>query len=54
MTEVFWHNLSSKETFGLLRSDQERGLSEKEIEIRKRNFGLNKLSEKKKLLYFRK
>ena len=49
MAEIFWHNLDSKEVAKLLRTDIKEGLLEKEIEIRQREFGKNKLPEEKPL-----
>ncbi len=49
MAEIFWHNLNSKEVAKLLRIDIEKGLSEKEVKIRQREFGKNKLPEEKPL-----
>ena len=49
MAEIFWHNLSKEEVIKLLRSDSEKGLTEKEVEIRQREFGKNKLPEEKPL-----
>ena len=46
---TFWHNLDPKEVAKLLRTDIKEGLSEKEIEIRQREFGKNKLPEEKPL-----
>lgn len=42
MAEIFWHNLSKEEVVKTLRSDSEKGLTEKEVEIRQREFGKNK------------
>jgi Ca2+-transporting ATPase len=47
MAEIFWHNLSKEEVVKTLRSDIEKGLTEKEVEIRQREFGKNKLPEEK-------
>jgi magnesium-transporting ATPase (P-type) len=44
-----WHNLSPEKVAEILRTDLERGLSEKEIRIRQKKFGLNKLPEEKPL-----
>jgi len=49
MAEFFWHNLEIKEVKKLLRTDIERGLDEKEVGIRQREFGKNKLPEEKPL-----
>ena len=47
MAEIFWHNLSKEEVIKTLRSDIDVGLTEKEVEIREREFGKNKLPEEK-------
>jgi Ca2+-transporting ATPase len=44
-----WHNLSWEETVKILSSNSEKGLSEKEVKIRQKQFGLNKLPEEKPL-----
>jgi len=49
MAEIFWHNLSREEVVKILRSDIEKGLDEKEVEIRQKEFGKNKLPEEKPL-----
>lgn len=49
MAEVFWHNLEIGEVERILRTNIERGLSEKEIEIRQKEFGKNKLPEEEPL-----
>jgi len=53
MAAVFWHNLSIKEVFKILKTDPERGLSEKEVEIRQKEFGKNELPEEKPLSSFK-
>ncbi|MDI6591847.1 MAG: HAD-IC family P-type ATPase, partial [Patescibacteria group bacterium] len=47
MAEIFWHNLSIEEVAKLQRTNPKEGLTEKEVEIRQRKFGKNKLPEKK-------
>jgi len=47
MAEIFWHNLEPKEVEKLLRTDIEMGLVEKEVAIRQREFGKNKLPKEK-------
>ena len=47
MAEIFWHNLELKEVEKLLRTDIEMGLVEKEVAIRQREFGKNKLPKEK-------
>jgi len=49
MAEIFWHNLDSKEVTKILRTNIEKGLSEKEVKIHQREFGENKLPEEKAL-----
>jgi len=49
MAEIFWHNLGIEEVEKLSRTDIERGLDEKEIRIRQREFGKNLLPEEKPL-----
>ena len=49
MAEIFWHNLSKEEVIKILRSDIDVGLTEKEVEIRQREFGKNLLPEEKPL-----
>jgi len=49
MAEIFWHNLSKEEVIETLKSDIEVGLTEKEVEIRQREFGKNKLPEERSL-----
>ena len=45
----FWHNLPIKKVASILNTDLEKGLSQKEVEIRQKKFGLNKLPEEKPL-----
>lgn len=47
MPEVFWHNLSIEEAVKLLRTEIKKGLTQKEVEIRQKEFGKNKLPEEK-------
>jgi Ca2+-transporting ATPase len=47
MAEVFWHNLKVEEIEKIQRTDLRNGLSEKEVEIRKREFGENEIPEEK-------
>jgi len=44
-----WHNLSQEKVAEILRTDLERGLTEKEVKRREKKFGLNKLPEEKPL-----
>ncbi len=44
-----WHNLSAEKTAEVLETNIEKGLSEKEVILRKRKFGPNSLPEKKPL-----
>ena len=44
-----WHTLSSEKVAEILKTDLGEGLSEKEVEIRQKKFGLNKLPEEKPL-----
>ena len=44
-----WHNLSWEEIIRILNSNSEKGLSEKEVKIRQKEFGFNKLPEEKPL-----
>ncbi len=43
--ETSWHNFSWKEAIKLLNSDLDKGLSEKEVGKRQKEFGLNSLPE---------
>jgi len=47
MAEVFWHNLKVKEIEQLQRTSLKEGLSEKEVEIRQREFGKNEIPEER-------
>ena len=49
MAEIFWHNLSIGETTKILKTDIETGLTEKEVQLRQREFGKNKLPEERPL-----
>jgi len=49
MAKIFWHNLEIGEVAKILRTDIENGLTEKEVEIRQREFGKNLLPEEKPL-----
>jgi len=49
MAEIFWHNLEIGEVEKILRTDIENGLTEKEVEIRQREFGKNLFPEEKPL-----
>lgn len=44
-----WHTLSPEKVAEILKTDPKEGLSEKEVEIRQKKFGLNKLPEEKPL-----
>ena len=46
MAEIFWHSLPTEEVIRVLRTDSERGLTKKEVEIRTREFGKNILPQK--------
>ncbi|MFQ6056697.1 MAG: HAD-IC family P-type ATPase, partial [Methanosarcinales archaeon] len=47
--KIQWHSLSIKEVAKLLKTDVRRGLLEKEVKPRQKEFGLNKLPEEKPL-----
>jgi len=49
MADIFWHNLPKEEVVKILGSNIEKGLTEKEVKIRKREFGENKLLGEKPL-----
>jgi len=53
MAEIFWHNLTIEETGELQRTNLNDGLSEKEVKVRQREFGKNKLPEEKPLSKFK-
>ena len=45
----YWHNLSAEKVAEVLKTDTDKGLSEKEVILRQRKFGPNSLPEKKPL-----
>jgi len=45
MAEIFWHNLEIEEVAKLQRTNLKEGLLVKEVKIRQREFGKNKLPE---------
>lgn len=47
MAEILWHNLNIAEIEKIQRTNLKEGLTEKEVVIRKREFGPNELPEKK-------
>ena len=47
MSQVFWHQLSKKEVIKTLKTNIESGLSKKEVLSRQKEFGKNKLPQKK-------
>jgi len=47
MAEVFWHNLNIAEIEKIQRTNLKEGLTEKEVVVRKREFGPNEPPEKK-------
>ncbi len=49
MNENIWHNLVAEEVVKILRTDTETGLTEKDVQLRQREFGKNKLPEEKSL-----
>lgn len=49
MVQILWHNLSEEEVVKLLKTDSAKGLSEKEAQLRQREFGKNLLPEEKPL-----
>jgi len=52
MAEILWHNLKVKEIEKLQRTNLKTGLSEKEVEFRKREFGRNEIPEEKPISNF--
>jgi Ca2+-transporting ATPase len=48
-TTQLWHNISAKETIKTLNTDVNQGLSENEVKLRQKKFGLNILPEEKPL-----
>lgn len=49
MTNHNWHNLSNEEVVKILKTDIFQGLTKKEVKIRQKKFGKNKLPEEKPL-----
>ena len=49
MSKFFWHNLKIEEIIRILRTDTEKGLSEKEVKLSLKEFGKNILPEEKPL-----
>lgn len=49
MEETFWHNLDLSKVVKKLDSDIDKGLSAKEVEVRRKKYGPNKLPEEKPL-----
>ena len=49
MAEVFWHNLSIEEITKILKTNLKTGLTEKEVQLRQKESGKNKLPEEKPL-----
>ena len=49
MAEIFWHNLEIAEVAKLQRTNLKEGLSDKEVEVRQREFGKNLLPKKRPL-----
>ena len=47
MVGIFWHNLSREEVIKTLGTDEKRGLTGKEVGLRQRKFGWNRLPEEK-------
>ena len=47
MSQVFWYQLSGKEVIKTLKTSPKKGLSEKEVSCRQKEFGENKLPQKK-------
>ena len=45
----YWHNLSAEKTAEILKTDTNKGISEEEVVIRRKQFGPNKLPEEKPL-----
>jgi len=52
MEKILWHTLDFKEVAKVLRTNLQEGLSDIEVEKRKRAFGSNKLPEKKPISSF--
>ena len=53
MAAIFWHNISSKETIKVLKTNRNYGLEEKEISVRQTEFGINALPEEKPLSWLK-
>ena len=51
--KIFWHNLKIEGVEKILRTNIKNGLTEREVEIRQREFGKNLLPEEKPLSTFR-
>ena len=49
MAEIFWHNLSIEEITKILKTNLKTGLTEKEVQLRQKESGKNKLPEEKPL-----
>jgi len=47
MSQIFWYQLSKKEVVKTLKTNTESGLSKKEVLFRQKEFGKNKLPQKK-------
>jgi Ca2+-transporting ATPase len=47
MSNIFWHNLEINEVEKIQRTNLKDGLSEKEVEIRRKEFGKNEIPEEK-------
>ena len=47
MSQVFWYQLSEKEVIKTLKTSPKKGLSEKEVLCRQKEFGENTLPQKK-------
>ena len=45
LKEILWHNISAKETAGLLNSDRKNGIKERETETRREEYGENKIEK---------
>jgi len=53
MAKISWHNLDAKEVVKILKTDAEKGLTEKEVQARQKESGENKLPEEKPLSQLR-
>ena len=49
MAQFFWHNLKIEEIIKVLRTDIEKGLTEKEVKLSLKEFGKNRLPAEKPL-----